>query len=200
MTAPAVPTNRGSRLLGPLAAVFAALGTLVLMASPAGAETPSEVAEAVEADGTYVAPNRAGEYDEAIWAGAVAEANRRGLIMIVIAPREAIPDERAFALRARQAAEADVALLYGIEGTIEASVSEDFDEGATRAMQAARSATDPGTAAEAYVDALLTEPERELPDIIGTIANVVFFLVLALGVIVFIELGLRQYRGKRVKI
>ncbi len=174
--------------LGCLLVVFSAFAT----AGPAGAEPVEAVAEEVADDGIYVARGRTADFDTAQWTSVIAEAAAEGIQMIVLAPAESIPNDRAFALRVRQKVDADVAILFGLEGGVEASVREELSSDSHRALAAAREATDPGTSVAAYLDGLLIEPERKVPEVVRTIALGVFLLVVILGVIVFIELAMRQ--------
>lgn len=188
-------------VLRALAAAVLVMAVLVMALAPtaAAAESPNEVVEDL-VDGVYIATNRQGDATPEMFREAIDEATRDGIAMIVVVPRESIPYPEAFALRVRQAAEADIAVLFSEEGQVEASVAEELDDRAIPALDAARAAATPGEAATAYFVNLTEEPDREVPDIVRTITNWVFYLLLVLGVVVFIELGLRRFKNRRIRI
>lgn len=174
-------------------------GLLSLATNPVSAETPTEVADGL-VEGVYVAPGRGGDIDPAIMANAISEAAKDGYAMIVVLPSDPQPTAEAFALRARQAADADIALLFGPEGEVEASIISDLDEGEVQAIALARAASSPGQAADAYVKRILIQPEIPQPAIIGQIVTGVFYMLLALGAVIFAELALRKFKDRRIRI
>lgn len=197
-----LPSTSRPRLVVALTILRAlVVAALLVVAAPNGAvaETPSEVVEDL-VDGVYIAPNRQGDATPEMFREAIDEATKDGIAMIVVVPRESVPYPEAMALRVRQAAEADIAVLFSEEGRVEASVSEELDERAIPALEAARSAATPGAAATAYFTNLTEEPDREVPDVVRTITNWVFYLLLVLGIVVFIELGLRRFKNRRIRI
>ncbi len=180
--------------------VVALIATLALgLPSTANAETPSEVVEDL-VDGVYIHSTRSSDATPEMFEGAISEATKDGIVMIVVVPNESIPSGSAFALRVRQAADADIAVLFDRDGTVEASVSEELDERKTQALEAAREAATPGEAVMTYFINVTEEPEREVPDVVRTITNGVFYLLLVLGAVVFIELGLRRFKNRRIRI
>lgn len=173
--------------------------TLVgLLGQPVGAETPTEVVDSTS-DGVYVGRTRTTEFGQVDFSTTIAEAAKDGHSLLIIAPDESIPSTEAFALRVRQEADADITISFAEDGTIHASVSEELETRENQALTAARAAATPSEAAADYLDVLLTEPVREVPPMIRQIVSVVFYLLLALGVVVFIELAIRQMRRQRHK-
>lgn len=163
---------------------------------PAGAETPTEVIEDLT-DNVYIGRTRSGDVDATMFVNAISEAAQDGHRLLVIAPDESIPSGEAFALRVRQAGDADITISFTEEGVIEASVSEELNTRENQALDAARAASNPQDAADAYVETLLTEPVREVPETIRQVVNAVIYLTLALGVVVLIELLIRAFRRQR---
>lgn len=170
------------------------LVAVLLAGAPVSAERPSEVIADADANGgVYVAPSM-GEFDEEQIASIISRTQIEGVRLLVIAPQEAEPDSEAFALRVRQAADTDAVLLFDAEGTAWASVAADYDDGFVRALAAARAAPSPEEAAEAFVQQLLIEPERPLPEIISTVIRWTIYLLVALGLAAVAEQILRRRR------
>ncbi len=170
-----------------VAAVLAVIG---LLATPAAAEDPLEVAEELAIDGVFVAPGR--DIDEAGMAAAVQEARARGLNLVVIAPRDPQPSVTAFARRVQEASDADVAIVFPTEGGLEAFAIEDFESAHIRSLTAARAKAGPVEAVETYTEELLTEPTTDLPPIIGQLITIVVLMALVLAAAVAIEQLLRR--------
>lgn len=183
------PTRLLSRAL-----VLGILGIFLWLA-PVGAETPTEVVEQTAVDGVYIARG-VDPIDETLLIPVVERAQREGIEMVIIAPRDPQPDPEAFALRVRQAAEADVALSLGPEGGIYASVVEDYEDGIIRALNAAEAETNPGAAADVFLTELTTEPDRPLPEVIRTVVKVVIYLVVLLLLAAIAEQLFRRWRRK----
>lgn len=180
-------------------AIASAVASIVapIVAGPiASAETPTEVIEDL-AGNVYIGRTRQADFEAADFADAVAEAARQGHRLLVIAPDESVPSGEAFALRVRQKGEADITISFTETDVIEASVSEELSSRENQALDAARAASSPGDAADAYVETLLTEPVREVPETIRQVVNAVIYLTLALGVVVLIELLIRWFRRNR---
>lgn len=173
----------------------AACGLLLLMAAAAAvkAETPTMVADEVSGDGIYVASGISG-IDATALTPTIERAQRLGVRLIVVAPVDPQPDAESFSLRVRQAADVEAALLFAPDGSVWASVVEDYDDGFVRAIVAARAAEDPEEAADVFLTELVTEPDRPLPDVIRTVIQTVIILLLALGLAVVAEQLLRRRR------
>ncbi len=186
-----------------VAAFTAALGlTAILLLgpgviAPAGAESPTEVAEDLAVDGVFLAPGRV--LDEEGLIVAVQEARARGLRMVVVAPNDPQPTASAFARRVAEASDADVAIVFPREGGLEAFAVDDFESGHLRALGAARAQATPLGAVQAYTAEVLSEPERPVPPIISQLVTVLVLLALILGAVVAIEQLLRRLlrRGGR---
>ena len=177
------------------ALVLGLLG-LFLWLGPAEAETPREVVEETAIDGVYIA-NGVGPIDESLLIPVVEDAQRQGIEMVIVAPRDPQPDAEAFALRVRQAAEADVALLFGPDGGLFASVVEDYDDGLIRALENAEAEPTPDRVAQAFLTELTTEPERPLPEVIRTVVKVVIYLLVMLLLAAVAEQFFRRWRSNR---
>lgn len=182
------------------------LGGLVLIVlSPllsvgvAQAETPTEVAEEVESDGVYVARGR-DDIDEEAMAAVVQDQRFDGLRLVIVAPRDPQPTARAFARRVQEATDADIAIVFPIQGELEAYVIEDLGERKLRALTEARRLTDPVRSVETFAREITTEPEAETPAIIGQITRAVIYMAAGLLIIVLIEqliAWFRRYRRRR---
>lgn len=184
------PSRRLSRAL-----VLGLLGMFLWMA-PVGAETPTEVVEETAGDGIYIARG-ADPVDESLLIPVVERAQREGIEMVIISPRDPQPDPESFALRVRQAADADVALSLGPEGRIYASVVEDYEDGIIRALNAAEAAAGPEAAADVFLTELTTEPDRPLPEVIRTVVKTVIYLVVLLLLAAIAEQLFRRWRRNR---
>ncbi len=182
-----------------LALVTVGVPLVAATPAPASAETPTEIVEAL-ADGVYIHSTRTGDASPEMFASVIDEATKDGISLIVIVPDESIPSASAFALRVRQAADADIAIVFDREEGVEASVVEDLDDRRIQALEAAREAATPTEAVSAYFTNITEEPEREVPDVVRTITNGVFYLLLILGAVVFIELGLRRFKNRSIRI
>ena len=179
-----------------LLAYSVALGLLFVLAAAGDVlgETPTMVADEVAGDGIYVGDGVTG-IDIAAIEPIIARAQQIGIRLVVVAPDDPQPDAESFALRVRQAADVEAALLFAPDGTIWASVVDDYEDGFVRAVNAARAAERPDLAADVFLTALVTEPDRPLPGVIGTIIRIVIFLLLALGVAVAAEQVVRRRRS-----
>lgn len=169
---------------------------LLLWLGPVDAETPSEVVDATSVDGVYIA-NGVGPIDENLLFPIIERAQRQGIEMIIIAPRDPQPDAEAFALRVRQAAEADVALLFGPDGGLFASVVEEYEDGLIRALDKGRVEATPDQVADAFFTELTTEPERPLPAVIWTVVKAVIYLLVLLILAAVAEQLFRRWRRNR---
>lgn len=182
-----------SRLI--LRAFALGFGGLFLWLGPVEAETPSEVVEQASGDGVYIGSG-VGPIDEDLLVATVERAQRIGLRLLIVAPADPEPDPEAFALRVRQAADVDGVLLFGPDGGIYASVTDDYKDGIIRALSAARAASTPDVAADQFLTELTTEPDRPLPDVILTIVRAVIYLVVLLGLAALAEHLYRRWKRK----
>jgi hypothetical protein len=167
---------------------------LVLPGGPVGAETPTEVADETLTDGVYIGFGRSRD-DEAALKTAVERASFDGINLVVVKPADPQPTARAFARRVQEQTEADAALVFPVEGAMEAYVADDFGDSALRAVNAGRDATDPVSAVEAFTEALTTEPEVETPPIVRQVALVLVAATLTIAAIAAIEA--RFFRNRR---
>lgn len=193
-------STRSARSIAPRGAAYVVVSTvflLLMLVSPATAESPPEVVAAADANGgVYIAP-RMGEFDEARLASIVSRTQLDGLRLLVIAPRTAEPDSEAFALRVRQAADVEAVLLFDADGLAWASVVADYDDGFVRAVDGARSASTPEAATEEFVQQLVNEPDRPLPEVISTVIRWIILLLIALGLASLAEQQLRRRRRRQ---
>lgn len=168
---------------------MALLGPLALASGVVAAEQPSPVIEALAADGVFVHSRRSAEVDRQQLAAVVEEAGARGYGMAIVVPLEPLPDLRAFVLRVQQGGEFDIVLGYGLEGEIEASTSDAFDN--SDRLSALGVVRDAGGGTEAlaglFLDELTTDPPSELPGTVRTTIRWVVLLVIALGVTIAVE-------------
>ena len=174
------------------------LAALVL-SGPASAESPVEVAEELVIDGVFVSPARS-DIEESGLATAVEQARARGLRLVVVAPIDPQPDVASFARRIQEASDADAAIVFPVEGGLEAHVIDEFESASFRALAAARSKATPVAAVEAFSSELLVEPSRALPPIVNQIVNVVVLLGLVLAAAVAMEQALRRMLRRRGSI
>lgn len=161
---------------------------------PASAETPSAVAVELADDGVYRSPQST-QIDEATvatLAAAVVRAKASGLNLVVLAPSDPQPDAESFALRVRQATEADVALLFATDGALHASVTDAYSDRMVRSVEEARQAPGAAAAVEAFVAQLTTEPDRGLPPTVRLIIGVVVGLVIVLIASTALEQAFRR--------
>jgi hypothetical protein len=166
--------------------VAALVAALALSVAPAGAESPTMVAEEVAIDGVYVAPSRT-DIDEEAMATTVQQARARGLRLVVVAPVDPQPDATAFARRVQEASDADAAIVFPTEGGFEAHVIDEFNAAHLRALDVARSKAAPVDAVEVFSDELLVEPSRSMPSVVSRLLGIVVLLAMALGLAVTVE-------------
>ncbi len=178
-----------SRTVARLIGVLAVLALLI--AAPAGAEPPADVVSGAT-DGVYIAPGR--DFDAAELVGVVDAARARGVNMVIAAPADPEPDAEAYALRVRQLADVDAVLVFGLEGEVKGSVSDDYFDGFARAEKAAAAATTPAQAADAFFAELLKEPPGGLPDIVKDVARYVMILTVVVGLATAAEMVIRSRR------
>ncbi len=172
------------------ALLVGAIAILVpLVAVPASAEAPVDVVTGAS-DGVYVAPGR--DYDAEELRAVVERAQASGITMLIAAPADPQPDAAAFALRLRQLAEIDVALVFGLEGEVKGSVSDDYFDGFARAEKAAAAATTPAQAADDFFGELLEQPPGGLPDIVKDVARWVMILAVVVALASAAEMALRS--------
>jgi hypothetical protein len=167
-----------------------------LSAVPVSAETPAEVVEGANGGGLFIAPG-IGAFDEVALVAVVERAQRLGIQMLIVAASDPQPDDAAFALRVRQRADVEVALLFGPEGEIEASVVDEYKNHYPRSLESAKAATTPDEAADLFLTQLTTEPDRSFPDVITTIVRGVVYLLVILLLASIAEHLLRRRRQSR---
>lgn len=163
----------------------------------ASAENPSDILAELADDGVYVAARRTAEVDPTLLLPVIERARVEGLSMYVLWPIEPQPTTSAFARRVQEAADVDVVLVFGPDGSLGSYVSEDYEEDAVRATNAARGLDEPATAADAFLTGLLEDPERDRPAIVN---DLVRWIAILLGVLVAGAIGeqsIRQYKKSR---
>ena len=171
--------------------------TMLFSSSPVGAENPGDLQADLADDGVYIAPARAADADPDAVLPVIERAQAEGITMQVVWPSDPQPNTGAFARRVQELNQVDVVLVFGPESELGSFVSEDFDDGAVRAINAARQANGPGPQAEACLPGLLEEPTRERPAIINTLVSWIVILIVVLVAAAVGEQMIRQYRRSR---
>lgn len=180
------------------AAALALLAIVVPTPAPVSAETPSQVANGVEDDGVFVGFQRR-DIDEEALIAAVEDVRFDGLRLIAVAPRDPQPSAAAFARRVQEETDADVAIIFPIDGQLEAYVIEDLSGGRVRATLAAREFADPARAVEVFASEITSERESETPPIVGQLMNALVLMALVIGVVVAIEQIVAMFKRSRAK-
>ena len=170
---------------------------LLVVPTAASAENPIDVMADLVDDGVYVAPNRSSDADPSAVIPVIERARAEGLTMSVLWPSQPQPTTSAFARRVQEAGEMDVVLVFGPEGDLGSFVADDYEDGAIRAVNAAREAVSPGAKADAFLTGLLEEPVRERPDIINSLVRWIAILLAALVAAAVGEQMIRQYKRSR---
>lgn len=171
--------------------------TMLFSSSPARAENPSDLQADLADDGVYIAPARAADADPDAVLPVIERAQAEGITMQVVWPSDPQPNTGAFARRVQELNQVDVVLVFGPDDELGSFVAEDFDDGAVRAINAARQASGPGPQAEAFLTGLLEEPTRERPAIINTLVSWIVILLVVLVAAAVGEQMIRQYRRSR---
>lgn len=174
---------------------FAVLA-LLLGAGPAAAESPVALSEELAADGVYVSRVRT-EIDEVALEAAVQEARADGLLLVVVAPIDPQPDGEAFARRIREAVEADAALIFMPDGSVESYVIDELAPARIRATEKAEAIPDPARAALAFADELTSERTPGQPELIGQLIMALVLLGVTIGLIVALEQAVNANRRRR---
>lgn len=183
---------RHPRSTRPPAALVVVLGLLGLLAAallgagPAGAETPTEMADEVADDGVFVAAFR-DDVDEAALVAAVEDARDDGLDLIVVVPGDPQPTAKAFARRLQERTEVEAALVLPADGPLEAYVIEDLSTARPRAVEAARALDDPAQAVATFAQELTTVHDPGRPAIVGQILRALLLFAVVIGAVVGIE-------------
>lgn len=204
-------------LIGGLALIAFTLLTTVVGITPAAAEDPGFVADAVAEDGVFVAPGRS-DVDEAELEAIVQSLRFEALRVVVVAPNDPQPSNEAFARRIQEATDADVAIVFpppqdptptdsaiGEENTVEDTVEEaqveayvidDLQENHYRALQEAREFSDPARSVEAFAEEIQAEREVEQPAIIGQLSWALVLMAIGLIVIFALERVVNRALGR----
>ncbi len=170
---------------------------LLVLANAVSAENPVDVMPELVDDGVYIASSRAGDADPSSVIPVIQRAQTAGLTMSVLWPSEPQPTTSAFARRVQEAGELDVVLVFGPEGEFGSFVAEDYEDGAIRAVNAAREAVSPSAKADAFLTGLLEDPVRERPAIINSLVRWIAILLAALVAAAVGEQMIRQYKRSR---
>ncbi len=169
------------------------LALALLVAAPAGAESPSAVAEELFDDGVFVGVGR-DEIDELSLIAAVEDARFDGLRLVVVAPDDPQPTAAAYARRIQEQTEADAAIVFPPEGEPQTYVIEDLSTTRIRATEAAREFSEPARAVEAFATELGTTSEAGTPPIVNQLMRALVLMALVIGVVVAIEQGVTRLR------
>jgi len=90
--------------------------------------------------------------------------------------------------------DADAALVFPAEGGVEAYVADDYSDSAMRALNAARDASDPVAAVEAFTEALTTESVVETPSVVGRVALILVAATLVIAGVSALEASISRKR------
>ncbi len=165
-------------------------------ATAVAAEEPDEVvARLNRGNGVYVASDRSTDYDAAALQQALSQAEERGLNAVVIVPSDPFPNNEAFALRVRQSGEYDLVISFGPEDEVHASLIGSNDADPLRALGAARAASSPDRAVEAFLADMVTVRVRETPSMVGSVLKWAIVLVGILAIAVALEAVVRRRRA-----
>lgn len=176
---------------------FAAAATAIgLWSAPVSAESPTEVAEQMADDGVFVSRARS-DIDEDALVRAVQDVRFDGLRLVAVAPIDPQPDGKAYARRIREVVDADAALIFLDDGSLETAVIEDLSGGRIRANERARAATDPGRAVLVFARELTTEPERGRPALVGRLILAVILLASVIVIATVLEQSIRLAKARR---
>ncbi len=177
--------------LGVLLIGAVALAAPLLFTASVSAEPPVDVVTGAS-DGVYIAPGQ--DFDAGEFRSVVDLAASRGVSMLIAAPQDPQPNASAFALRLRQLAEVDVTLVYGPDGEVRGSVSDDYFDGFARAEKAAVAAPTPAQAANDFFAELMEKPPGGLPDIVRDLARYVMILAVLVAAASAAEMAIRSRR------
>ena len=171
------------------------LGVVSIGASPAQAESPTELADELSLDGVYISAQRTG-FDEAAMAQAVERARAVGIRLVAVAPNNPQPDPASFARRVLEAVNADAAIVFPPDSDIAAYVIDDFEASKSRALVEARSRANPTAALDAFTNELKTNRVTGIPDLVRKLVVIMLVLAVVLALIVLLENQLLSRRAK----
>lgn len=170
-------------------------------AASAAAESPSALVDELNQDGVYVSRVRT-EIDEEALEAAVKEVSFSGLRIVAVAPIDPQPYGEAFARRIQEAVDADAALVFMADGTLETFVIDDLAPARIRATDRAQAVEDPARAVLVFADELTTPRSQGRPAIIGQLIMAVLLMALVVAMIVGIEQSMaanrRHKKGPKV--
>lgn len=178
-------------------AVLVALG-LLIPAGLAAAESPVALSEELATDGVYVSRVRT-EIDEVALEAAVRQVQSDGLRLVAVAPIDPQPDGEAFARRIQEAVDAEAALIFMPDGTLETYVIDELNPARIRATEKAEAIADPARATLAFADELTSERTTGRPELIGQIITALVLLGVTIGLIVAIEQAVSANRRRRAQ-
>jgi len=173
-----------------------ALGVIGGFPSVALAEAPTELVEDLADDGVYVSRVRVDVNEEALVA-AVQQVRFDGLRIIAVAPIDPQPNGQAFARRIQEVVDADAALVFMADGTLETYVIDDLSTGWIRATEKARAVNDPARAVLAFADELTSERVQGRPGLVDQLIVAVVLMAVAIGLIVAVEQTLSANRRRK---
>lgn len=189
--------KRPGLAVGVIALAFA-LASLAL--TPAAlAESPSALIDDLNADGVYVSRVRS-EIDADALAAAIKEVRFDGLRLVAVAPIDPQPDGASFARRIQEAVDADAAIVFMADGTLETYVIDDLAAARIRATERAEAVNDPARAVLVFADELTSERVQSRPALVSQLIMAVVLLALVIGLIVGIEQTVRNNRRKKTLV
>ncbi len=169
---------------------------IIGLAAGASAEAPTALADELNQDGVYVSRVRT-DIDEEALEAAVKEVGFTGLRLVAVAPIDPQPDGEAFARRIQEAVDADAALVFMADGTLETFVIDDLASARVRATEKAEAVEDPARAVLVFADELTSPRVEGRPAIIGQLIMAVLLMGLAIGLIVGIEQSVAANRRNK---
>lgn len=172
--------------------------SLVIPAGMAAAESPVALTEELTNDGVYVSRVRT-EIDEAALEAAVRQVQSNGLQLVAVAPIDPQPDGEAFARRIQEAVEADAALIFMPDGSLETYVIDELNPARIRATEKAEAIADPARATLAFADELTSERTTGRPELISQLIMALVLFGMTIGLIVAVEQAVSANRRRRAE-
>ena len=179
-----------------MAALVFSLFLVTGFTTAAAAESPSALVDELNLDGVYVSRVRT-EIDEEALEAAVREVSFSGLRIVAVAPIDPQPYGEAFARRIQEAVDADAAMVFMADGTLETYVIDDLAPARIRATDKAQAVEDPARAVLVFADELTTPRSQGRPAIIGQLIMAVLLMALVLALIVGIEQSVAANRRNK---
>jgi len=183
--------------LGRLSIVLVvALASVAGLAPMAAAESPAALVDELNQDGVYVSRVRV-DIDEESVEAAIKEVSFTGLRLVAVAPIDPQPNGSAFARRIQEAVDADAAIIFMEDGSLETFVIDDLAPARIRATEKAQAVEDPARAVLVFADELTSERSPGRPAIIGQLIMAVLLMGLVVGLIVGVEQSISATRRRK---